>query len=446
MGKLLRKVMALVMVVAFTGGLALPASAEATLDDILKRVEALEKENASLKAEVMALKDQQNVQATKIASVQAAPAAAAPGVGNFLKTKLETELYGFIGVSASYSDAEGATSSTANSSVAATNAPHQTIDKNVNAFNTSAQDTRLGLNIKAPVMDDGGKLSGKFEIDFAANNGPTYAPRLRLAYAQLDYEKWGVTAGQTWDFFAPINPGTLNSGVLFRGGNAGFRHPQVYLTNRIGDVPGGKLTTIIGALDSDDPYQENSGVPVVGAYAKYDTKILGKETSLGLGGIYGRNSTSVLNSKGPKTNDIYGTFLGVTTKLMDKLSLKAEGFAGSKLDDFTAGPSTGITSATLGNAKGVKVSGGFTEAVYKLTSKMDVTAGMGLDAVNGDTTMDAGYTDDIWKTNRTYYSNLKYNLSKDLMLGIEYQYFDTQYFDGIRGESNRVLSSVVYKF
>jgi hypothetical protein len=291
-------------------------------------------------------------------------------------------------------------------------------------------------------------VSGKFEIDFAANNGPSYQPRLRLAYAQLDYAKWGVTAGQAWDFFAPLNPNTLNSGILYRGGNLGTRHGQAYVTNKWGEILGGKLTTKVGFLDSDDPYQENSGAPVLGAYSSFETKILGKPTTLGVGEIYGTNSTGLLGTKSTNSNNIYATTVGLTLKLADWLSFKSEGFTGAKLDDYYGGSSTGITNTSqLSSSKPVRVMGGFMELNYNPTKKLETTFGMGLDSANGDQTIpNAADRLVIWKTNRTYYSNLKYNLSKDLMVGLEYQYFATNWFDGVKGDDNRVESLILLKF
>jgi len=456
----LKTVLSTVLAFILFAMFALPASAEVTLDDLLKRVEALEQENTALKGEVMALKEKQTAQTQQISEVQAkatsavASATAAPTAapsGNFLKTKMDIDLYGFLSLAATYSDSAAATASGTNSSVAATNAPRETIGINQSSFNATAQDTRLGLNLKAPDLDDGGKLSGKFEIDFAGStNGGVYLPRLRLAYAQLDYPKWGATAGQTWDFFAPLNPNTLNAGLLYRGGNLGTRRPQAYLTNRWGNMLGGKLTTKVGILDSDDPFQENSGAPVLGAYSSFETKVLGKPTTFGVGGIYGTNSTSLLGTKGTNNNTIYATTVGVTMKFADWLSFQSEGFTGAKLDDFFGGSATGITDTTtaeLSISKAVRVMGGFVELTYNPTKKIETNYGIGYDGADGKQTIpNLADRQAIWKSNRTYYTNLKYNLSKFLLVGVEYQYFATDYFDGVKGDDNRVQSMLIYKF
>jgi hypothetical protein len=164
----------------------LPVSAEVTLDDLLKRIEALEQENATLKSEVMALKEKQASQTEQITQVQtqatkavaSATGAATPApAGNFLKTKFDMELYGFIKADATYADSEGSASATAgtsgNSSVAVYNAPYNTLKKHQPAFNASGQSTRLGINFNPVAIGDGGKISGKFETDFSANIGPT---------------------------------------------------------------------------------------------------------------------------------------------------------------------------------------------------------------------------------------------------------------------------------
>jgi hypothetical protein len=139
-------------------------------------------------------------------------------------------------------------------------------------------------------------------------------------------------------------------------------------------------------------------------------------------------------------------------KFTDWLSLKAEGFTGAKLDDFQGGSAIGVTTTSAAEysiSKALRVMGGFAELTYNPTKKIETNYGIGFDGADSGQTISSTVATDrqtIWKTNRTYYSNLKYSLSKDLLVGVEYQYFATKYFDGVEGDDNRVQTLIIYKF
>ncbi|MBF0619167.1 MAG: hypothetical protein HQL19_03250 [Candidatus Omnitrophica bacterium] len=468
-------------------GFALPAQAQVTLDDVLKRVEALEKENAELKAEVQSMKATQvsaaDIQKATTAAVASATAASAP-TGNFVKTKYGVELYGIVIATAAYDQANAGSGQVFNGTTTIYNAPHQNAvaGTDVNAkhhdlLRASAQDSRLGLNFSGPAMDSGAKLTGKLEMDFAANTsgfikgdnsttGSTgnltgsgvYMPRLRLGYLSYDQDKWGVTAGQNWDFFSQVKPDMLNAANLWRAGSFGYRHPEVYLTNRWGEFLAGKWTTQVGALDSEDPDQQNSATPVAGAALKYETKIFGVASAIAIGGFYGKDSLDTATAYGSHTVPIYGTVVGMTLKFTDWLAFKTQGFSGSKVNQFMGGPgssttlnlglndSTGTNVNGTTSTKGLRDMGGFVQLTYNPVAKIETNFGAGIDSINGDAyilTADQQY---LWKANRSYYSNIKYSLTKDVLVGLEYQNFNTNWLDGMKSTDNRVQSSVIYKF
>ncbi len=453
--------MALVVAAGFTCGSALPAFAQtATLDDVLKRVEALEQknaaiqqENAALKAEVMALKEGQSAQEGKIAAVsKATTSVVAPAVpsGNFLKTGPEVTLYGFVKADAVFSSRDMGNTSTSTTQISAVR-PNAVTNGTSPEFQASAQDTRLGLKFKAPDLDNGGKLAGQFEMDFAGGaTAGVYQPRLRLAFAQIDFDKWAVNAGQNWDIFAPLGPNTLNPGVLYHEGNLGTRHPQATLINKWGALLGGNVTTKVGVIDADDPLIEDTGMPVGAAYASYERKILGVKSTFGVGGMYGKLN---LPTSGTSKDPIYATTAGMTLAFTDWLKFQAEGFSGVGLNKFQGGPASTIATynaASFATPKPISVKGGFLEMTYNPMKKLETNFGFGIDDVNEDmgfyAATDKSATTTLWSYNKTYYTNLKYSLSKDLLLGIEYQLFQTKWLDGAQASDNRVETSLIYKF
>jgi len=343
MVKFLRNLGVLFFGCVFLVGYSFPASAQQiTLDDLLKRVEAVEKQNAdlqqqndALKAQILSIQQAQAAQTVQTAPATAAPLAPAAGIP--VTSKLKLSVYGFVQVENVYAT-NGATTggNTAYNNVVEYAAAHVTDGKPQKVDKTSAQNSRLGINIAGPDVANG-KTSGQVEIDFnnptASSSAETYQPRLRQGWAAIDYEKWGIKAGQTYDFFAPLKTDIINQSSMWRAGDFGYRHPQVFLTNKWGDVFGanGKLTTQIGIIDSDDIYQQTSGGPVGGVYTSYATPIAGKDVTIGAGGILGTASTSVENSRGKNNNGIDAGVVGAQVKLADWIAFKSQGYMGSHL-------------------------------------------------------------------------------------------------------------------
>jgi hypothetical protein len=192
---------------------------------------------------------------------------------------------------------------------------------------------------------------------------------------------------------------------------------------------------------------------VAGAYASYATKIAGKDTIIGVGGIFGTSSTSTLNALGKNNNDIYAEDANAQIKLTHWLSLKGQGFMGGNLANFMAGPFNtsipGITDpANPQYSKPLKSMGGFTEFTIQPLDRLQFNLGAGLDDTANRDSVIASASDlaSMWSTNRSYFLNVKYNLTKDLTLGMEYQYLRTSYLDGVIGEDNRIDTCLTYNF
>ncbi len=164
-----------------------------------------------------------------------------------------------------------------------------------------------------------------------------------------------------------------------------------------------------------------------------------------MGGLYGKLN---LPGKGIGQDDLYASTLGMTLKFTDWLAFKSEGYFGAGLNKLQGGPSQTTGNATLtATSKALPVKGGFMELTYNPVKKAEVNLGYGIDDVNEDmTAVDRAAGTAVWDTNSTYYSNLKYSLSKDLLVGVEYQMFNTKWLDGVKAHDQRIETSVIYKF
>jgi hypothetical protein len=211
--------------------------------------------------------------------------------------------------------------------------------------------------------------------------------------------------------------------------------------NKWGEVPGGKLTTKTGIIDTDDVTNENSGIPVFATYTGYETKFLGMPATFGVSGLWGEVETS-----GVKDHSLWAVAAGMTLKMTDWLAFKAEGFSGAKMDDFLGGSTVGMSTATAQDKKPFRVKGGFAELTYNPLKKVEMNFGAGIDKTNNDAYISPTDAPNVYDHNSTAYSNIKYNLSKELQVALEYQYFQTEWADGTEGDANRIMSAVIYKF
>jgi hypothetical protein len=200
------------------------------------------------------------------------------------------------------------------------------------------------------------------------------------------------------------------------------------------------LTTKLAVLDTDDATNENSGIPVLTSYAGYETKIMGMPATFGVSGLWGEAETS-----GATDHSLWAVAAGMTLKMTDWLAFKAEGFSGAKLDDFMGGSTVGMSTSAQ-DKKPFRVKGGFAELTYNPIKKVEINFGAGLDMVNDDAYISSADALNVYEYNTTTYSNIKYNLSKELQLALEYQYFQTEWVDGSEGDANRITSALIYKF
>jgi hypothetical protein len=393
---------------------------------LLSRVEKLEKENANLKDQLSDIKSQ-------LTAVSAAPAAAGVGVaGTSLpvttKSPVSVELYGFGKVDAYYMDKSNSAAGTGADDFAM-NAPSlTTTSENNGKFGATVRETRIGLKISGVDINEC-KLSGLIETDFYGGAEATPELRLRQAYIKATYPKWNVLAGQTWDFFSPLIPSILNFSSLWRGGNIGDRHPQLILTKDMGEVLGGKLSVQGAIVDSRVDSIQKAG-PLSGALVKYENKVMDKPYMVYVSGLYGKDAAAADNKKSV-VSLVTG---GFTLKLLEKVSLSGECFQGS---DLAWARST--NNASTNGSKGVRSSGGWLQLTVAPFARSKFNLGGGIDQLNSSLITNGTN----WHVNSTEYM---FDITKNLMWGVEYQHLATKYQDGTKGYANRVQTSLKYSF
>jgi len=389
--------------------------------DVVMKLKAMEKDNGRMRFDMDCIKNELATMKSKSA------AAAVPDGKTAMFAALGIGFYGYIKTDLIYSDSQAAELTLS--------APAAETDDQKEFFIT-AKESRLGMDITGPRVGDSGKVIGKIEGDFWGNTSDgatTPGFRFRQAYIDLKFANWDVLAGQTWDFFAPLNPSTLHLGLLWQQGNIGDRHPQVRLTSKVCDFLGGTLTSQVGILDSKTDLQEHTGTPVVGVYESFEDEFFSQPLYIGAGGAYGQTNTSTTITR---DLDMWAVVLALKYKLTQKISLCSEGYLGAGLAAFRGGSATSVD-----DNKAIRTRGGFAQLTYDPTAKLQFNAGGGIDDVFSDS-----ISTSVWSENYACFLNSKYKLAKNVTWGLEFMQVDTEYANQGGGDALRFQSSLMFNF
>ncbi len=271
--------------------------------------------------------------------------------------------------------------------------------------------------------------------------------RLRQLYVDLDFRHVKFRVGETWDLFSPLGPGTLNTnGYYWFGGNAGFRRPQVQFSKEI-DLQNdhrlfaafsinsniGRTRTVGGRTVNSG---EASGVPVFEAQLAYDFPTYGsKQGTIGVSGLWGLEDADGIDS------DIKQQAVGFHLKLplADYLTVKGEVQYGVNTDAFLMG---GGFDATGDEVEAVS---GWIELAFKppveALKNLSVSLLFGLEDLASSNVAPGGR-----ERNQVMGLSAKYKIVESVVLGLEYQRFDTDYV-GVRDEQADMLwTSLILNF
>ncbi|HVG19927.1 MAG TPA: hypothetical protein VNI02_12825 [Blastocatellia bacterium] len=297
-----------------------------------------------------------------------------------------------------------------------------------------------------------GKLSGKLELDF--ENGGSESRqiiRIRHAYLRMNWSRFSILAGQTWDIVSPLFPTVNNDTLMWNAGNVGDRRPQFRFAYdpKVGRgqwsfIAGAGLT---GAIDSQDLDAngfrdgEESGRPDLQARVGYSHPLWVKDQSASLGAsvFYGW-----LNTARPVTNAARTSFrtqlvnIDYTLPLASRLGLRGEGWWGRNMSDTRGGAGQGINLVT---GREIRGRGGWSELSVKLSRYYSFHPGFTSDDPVDEDIPTGGRT-----RNQAFYIGNRVTPGGNFLIGLDYLRWRTGFKGFLRGVDNRVNVFFQYSY
>jgi len=327
-------------------------------------------------------------------------------------------------------------------------------------FVVDARNTRLGLDVTGPRLPifNCAQTGGKVEIDF--QNSPlvssTGVPStenkatllLRHAYAEVKNEEYRLLFGQTWDVISPLIPNTLLYTVGWDAGNMGYRRAQLrgerYLAFSDTFLTTAQLslnqqvfedatTTIIG---------EPSSWPIIEGRVAWTLGERGKGAlpiTFGMSGHIGEEQFDHTNLGNNFYRRTWSGNLDLRVPISERLGFQAECFTGENLGAFLGGIGQGIDSTNLNT---IRSHGGWVEVWYFWTPRFHSHVGYFIDDPNDHDLHKVGEK----SYNQFYFGNLVFDVTKQLLIGLEVSSWKTLYVGQLPGDSVRTEFVVKYGF
>jgi hypothetical protein len=321
-------------------------------------------------------------------------------------------------------------------------------------FTATPRQTRLGIEFTGPriaALNDA-KISGQLEMDFNSNpGGPESRPLLRARHAnlKLDWDRFTILAGQTWDVISPLLPIVNNQGDMNYAGNVGDRRPQFRaewrpktgkgqwtLTGALG------LTGAIDSLDLDnDGFRdgETSARPNVQSRIAYTRALWVNEQPMtfAFSGWYAwMNTARPFASRTDFTSQLMN--VDYRLPLTSRLALRGEGWWGRNLLDIRGGVAQGINPNT---GREIRARGGWAELAYRISKQWTLFPGYTVDDPVDEDVPARGRT-----RNRTFYLGNRITPGGPITIGLDYLRWRTDHKGLARGIDNRVNIFLQYNF
>jgi hypothetical protein len=304
------------------------------------------------------------------------------------------------------------------------------------ALGGTVRQSRIGLAVSG-AHALGAQLSGELQMDFSGGQQPSSGgrtfpmPRIRTAFAKLDWRHLGLLVGQETQIISPINPvsfAAVGTPEFTAAGNLWFWVPQVRLTYETGSKPrfglqGAALAPMSGnpqsAFSTVADTAEKSGRPMLQGRAYFGWGDGDAESQIGVGvhrSWFATAGDTMLVSQA-YTADLRLAF-------GEKIQILAEGFYnGSALAGLGGG---GIGQNFGVNHVPVDTRGGWAQLNLRPTFAWELGGGVGMD--DPDDT-DLPVTGRL--KNMIYEGHLHWRPGGGFIIGAAFRRIETTYSSGV---------------
>jgi hypothetical protein len=374
--------------------------------------------------------------------------------GKPARSSLDLTFYGYVKLDAAYDDSRFSLGNFARW------AESESVLRNDNHFNLTANQTRLGVDLAGPTTADF-SATGKIEFDlYGAGTGENKPePMLRHGYVRMDWPKQqlALIAGQTWDIISPLNPNTVNYSVAWWQGNVGYRRPQLRLIKTASlatdvelKIDAGISRTITGRKaffkEANDPDTgADAGLPTFAARAGLSFPVASKRVaSFGVSGHRGSEEIHRANLSGNDEFDTWSFNADLRLPITATLLLQAEAFLGRNFDSHLGGIGQGVNT-TLNRE--IDTVGGWASLTLSPSAQWQFNLGASIDDPDdADLSGNADSAKDARTKNTHLFGNALYSLNAQVQLAFELARLRTTYKVNAPGEGWRQQFAITYKF
>lgn len=396
---------------------------------------------AELRGEVERLQGQLGEPAASPGQVaqKAVPEVEKPRGG--VRSLFDVRVYGYVKLDAIYDSHR-----TAIGNFALYNLP-EGAEQNDGEFAMTANQSRLGLDVKGPVVR-GGETSAKIEVDFYGSDSPENKAKLRMrrAFAQWQFEDFSMLAGQEWDTLLTVIPVSVDFSYFMHRGKVGYRRPQVRLTYEkeaagttfVAKVAGARtLGSDFDGLGQDDG--SDSGHPTVEFNLQAKRALFGKKVAtVSFSGHWGEEHVDSAAGVLAGDYESYSLIGSFEVPFGDHVLLRGSLWRGANLDAYYGGIGQGINAA---RGTVVDAQGGFVQLSWLPTGQWQAHATYGIDDPEDADLPAGGRTKNEHLTFSAFYYP-----HPSLGFAAEFTYLETSYLGLPTADNNRYQGAVIFKF